>query len=87
MGQVTCRGATIGKQLRVKESGPWDGTGVKSLRDAVPEARVELARGCPRRILSPLRLPFRHSGYRDKIIRSETGRTPFYPAASKSLKR
>ena len=28
----------------------------------MPEARVELARGCPRRILSPLRLPFRHSG-------------------------
>lgn len=29
----------------------------------MPEARVELARGCPRRILSPLRLPFRHSGF------------------------
>ena len=28
----------------------------------MPEARVELARGCPRGILSPLRLPFRHSG-------------------------
>jgi inorganic pyrophosphatase len=28
----------------------------------VPEARFELARGCPRWILSPLRLPFRHSG-------------------------
>ncbi len=28
----------------------------------MPEARVELARGCPRWILSPLRLPFRHSG-------------------------
>ncbi len=28
----------------------------------MPEARVELARGRPRRILSPLRLPFRHSG-------------------------
>ena len=32
----------------------------------MPEARVELARGCPRRILSPLRLPFRHSGRRRK---------------------
>jgi hypothetical protein len=30
--------------------------------EIMPEARVELARGCPRRILSPLRLPFRHSG-------------------------
>ncbi len=30
----------------------------------MPEARVELARGCPRWILSPLRLPFRHSGLR-----------------------
>ena len=28
----------------------------------MPKARVELARGCPRWILSPLRLPFRHSG-------------------------
>jgi hypothetical protein len=30
----------------------------------MPEARFELARGCPRWILSPLRLPFRHSGHR-----------------------
>ena len=28
----------------------------------MPEERVELSRGCPRGILSPLRLPFRHSG-------------------------
>ena len=28
----------------------------------VPEARLELARYCYRRILNPLRLPFRHSG-------------------------
>src|SRR6266487_6801223 len=28
----------------------------------MPEERVELSWGCPRRILSPLRLPFRHSG-------------------------
>ena len=31
--------------------------------DLMPEARFELARGCPRWILSPLRLPFRHSGH------------------------
>jgi hypothetical protein len=41
------------------------GREAKSLRGRVPEARVELARGCPRRILSPLRLPFRHSGARE----------------------
>ena len=29
----------------------------------VPERRLELLRGRPRRILSPLRLPFRHSGF------------------------
>src|SRR2546422_7898599 len=28
----------------------------------MPEERVELSRGCPRGILSPLLLPFRHSG-------------------------
>ena len=28
----------------------------------MPKERVELSRGCPRGILSPLRLPFRHSG-------------------------
>src|SRR5438876_2034189 len=28
----------------------------------MPEERVELSWGCPRRILSPVRLPFRHSG-------------------------
>ena len=32
----------------------------------MPEARFELARGCPRWILSPLRLPFRHSGARER---------------------
>jgi hypothetical protein len=32
------------------------------VRTCMPEARFELARGCPRWILSPLRLPFRHSG-------------------------
>ena len=29
----------------------------------VPEGRLELPQSCPRRILSPLRLPFRHSGF------------------------
>ena len=33
-----------------------------STKSRMPEARFELARGCPRWILSPLRLPFRHSG-------------------------
>ena len=28
----------------------------------VPEARLELAQGCPYRIFSPARLPFHHSG-------------------------
>ena len=28
----------------------------------VPEARLELAQGCPYRILSPARIPFHHSG-------------------------
>ena len=36
----------------------------------VPEARFELARGCPRRILSPLRLPFRHSGAPERYTAS-----------------
>src|SRR2546425_2249297 len=46
--------------------------GSEDQRDAVehgkmPEERVELSWGCPRRILSPLRLPFRHSGARGNI--------------------
>jgi hypothetical protein len=36
----------------------------ESLRVLVPRAGLEPARGCPRRILSPLRLPFRHLGRR-----------------------
>ena len=28
----------------------------------VPEERLELSRGCPRTILSRVRIPFRHSG-------------------------
>src|SRR4026209_1132560 len=42
----------------------------------MPEARVELARGCPRRILSPLRLPFRHSGRAGNIVRDPRPRKP-----------
>jgi hypothetical protein len=34
----------------------------------VPEARVELARYYYRRILSPLRLPFRHPGISEQFI-------------------
>jgi hypothetical protein len=46
----------------------------KLLQSKVPEARVELARGCPRWILSPLRLPFRHSGLGNSRVsrRAET---------------
>lgn len=35
----------------------------KSLKNLVPEGGVEPPRVLPRRILSPLRLPFRHSGF------------------------
>ena len=38
---------------------PWD-----VLKGVVPEVGVEPTRPCDRRILSPLRLPFRHSGQR-----------------------
>jgi hypothetical protein len=31
-------------------------------KELVPEEGVEPSRGCPRWILNPLRLPFRHSG-------------------------
>ena len=40
------------------------GTPSKLLNYLVPEARLELAQGCPYRILSPARLPFHHSGTR-----------------------
>ena len=40
----------------------------------MPEARFELARGCPRWILSPLRLPFRHSGEAEKSPRGKSAR-------------
>src|SRR5437773_12476868 len=42
-----------------------------SLSRLVPEERVELSRGCPRGILSPLRLPFRHSGECSTLGRSD----------------
>jgi hypothetical protein len=52
--------------------------GHKLLVGKVPEARVELARGCPRWILSPLRLPFRHSGAGNSgvSLRAETNSEP-----------
>ena len=50
----------------------------------MPEARVELARGCPRWILSPLRLPFRHSGLR-YLRRDGPDRKP--PIASRRRSR
>ena len=34
----------------------------RNQKNLVPEARLELAQGCPYRILSPARLPFHHSG-------------------------
>ena len=36
--------------------------------ELVPEARLELARYCYRRILNPLRLPFRHTGTGAELI-------------------
>ena len=35
----------------------------------VPEERLELSRGCPRTILSRVRIPFRHSGLWAIIVR------------------
>src|SRR3989449_9865965 len=46
----------------------------------MPEERVELSWGCPRRILSPLRLPFRHSGARGNI-RGKNKRTDWGAAS------
>src|SRR5439155_16149150 len=43
---------------------------------SVPEERVELSWGCPRRILSPVRLPFRHSGAGTQLSASESSRHP-----------
>jgi hypothetical protein len=45
----------------------------------MPEARFELARGCPRWILSPLRLPFRHSGRAGNIASVEEPGKPEAP--------
>jgi inorganic pyrophosphatase len=47
--------------------------GARGAQVVMPEARVELARGCPRRILSPLRLPFRHSGRRGGKVPAAAG--------------
>src|SRR6267378_4133389 len=51
-GAATFRRKRWGTARRARHSGGCQ----------VPEERVELSRGCPRGILSPLRLPFRHSG-------------------------
>jgi hypothetical protein len=62
---MTCmlgKRGTTGAQSRVTAIRGVRYSAANLLQDKVPEARVELARGCPRRILSPLRLPFRHSG-------------------------
>ena len=45
------------------------GRQMTQLTACMPEARFELARGRPRWILSPLRLPFRHSGQGDNFTR------------------
>src|SRR5438876_4236747 len=44
----------------------------------MPEERVELSRGCPRGILSPLRLPFRHSGARLTLGRNDPLGVPLF---------
>jgi hypothetical protein len=51
-------------QFRHKEERGMVGAPSKLLNYLVPEARLELAQGCPYRILSPARLPFHHSGMR-----------------------
>ena len=46
-----------------------------SLTGLVPEAGLEPALPCGKGILSPLRLPFRHSGVRIKFYRVTSGRS------------
>ena len=50
-----------------KEKGPA-AKSRKPLKNLVPEGGVEPPRVLPRRILSPLRLPFRHSGVEHQNI-------------------
>src|SRR5256885_10917291 len=58
------KGIVRSRQVALAASYPGDRNLVPVLnrRTKMPEERVELSWGCPRRILSPLRLPFRHSG-------------------------
>src|SRR5437773_2726942 len=57
----------MGSAVSLVTTVPW--SSCRTARSAlftssgVPEERAELSWGCPRRILSPLRLPFRHSGF------------------------
>ena len=57
-------------QFRHKEERGMVVVGAPSeiLKYLVPEARLELAQGCPYRILSPARLPFHHSGITGKSV-------------------
>src|SRR5687767_8932551 len=59
----------VGMQAeRCERHGITDGARI-ARETTMPEARLELAWGCPRRILSPLRMPFRHSGCSEKNSR------------------
>ena len=49
-GRCTSGKETITRSTQTDQWNEW----AKSLWDKMPEARVELARGCPRRILSPI---------------------------------
>jgi hypothetical protein len=59
---------------------------VKSCVFLVPEVGFEPTHGCPRRILSPLRLPFRHSGV-GVIVAPKVERVKSCPPAGKMPSR
>jgi hypothetical protein len=63
-GLGTCIAGVVSYARRgwIEPARPHDWLRGRGRRSLVPEERVELSRGCPRGILSPLRLPFRHSG-------------------------
>ena len=44
----------------------------------MPEVGVEPTRGCPQRILSPPRLPFRHSGIQKLLLKNPAGAQVFF---------
>ena len=44
----------------------------------MPEVGVEPTRGCPQRILSPPRLPFRHSGIQRLLLKNPVGAQVFF---------